>query len=123
MKYCISFFLLFSFYISKAQLTNTTWIGDFAVPSPMECSFIFTADTALVKLNETNEILEIMTYRVSGDTLFLKKVSGMSPCNDGEPAVYSYKIKDKRLNLSPLDDVCDIRRDAFPANGLVLSEP
>lgn len=123
MRYWFFVFLLFSFPGLKAQLANTTWVGDFAVPTPTECSFIFSADTASLKLNQTNEVVEIMSYRVSGDTLFLRKISGMSPCYDQGDAVYRYKIEDKKLMLTALQDMCDIRRDAFPSTGLQLVEP
>lgn len=123
MKFCI-FLLFVTLSIGvNAQLAKTSWKGTFLVPEPVECSFTFHADTAFLSVTSTGEVMETMKYRLSGDTLFLSKLYGISPCYDDKEAVYLCKVEKKKLLITVLDDYCYMRAGAFPVSGLELIEP
>ena len=58
---------------------------------------------------------------VKGDTVFLKKLSGSSPCGS-EEASYIYSIKDDVLFLKLVNDPCEIRSGAFSPEGYKRSK-
>jgi hypothetical protein len=49
-----------------------------------------------------------MTYRYSGDTLELHKVSGGSPCGD-EKGQYRAQVAGGKLKLIAVHDPCEVR--------------
>ncbi len=123
MRYII-FVLFLSVSVNvKAQLANTKWKGEFTVPDRIECEFLFNADTAFLSSASLGGVIETMNYRVSGDTIFLSRISGMSPCYGDKEASYLFRIDEKKLFVTVIDDFCDIRANAFPKDGLVMIEP
>lgn len=122
---------------SKAQgkpatsLAGTTWKGTSYVPGPLICALQFNKDTVRLLYVEGPEImirdgvgapraasgkdsvaLETMTYRYSGDTLELHKVSGGSPCGD-EKGQYRAQVAGGKLKLIAVQDPCEARPYAF----------
>lgn len=123
MRYAI-FVLFFCLSLGgRAQLANTSWKGTFTVPELIECDFIFKTDTAFLSAPALGGVIETMRYRVSGDTLFVSRISGMSPCYGDKEAVYLMKIENRKLFVTVVDDFCDIRAQAFPKDGLNMIEP
>lgn len=112
-----TFFVLFLFSYTtglNAQLKNTTWLGELKMPNPMECYYSFEVDTARLSMMETNEDYEVMLYRINKDTLFIKKIKGISPCSTESEGIYSFKINKDKLSIKPLEDDCGDRVFAFP---------
>lgn len=95
-------------------LLNTHWKGIMNVPDALECGLTFKQDSAIVYLDVTP--IETMHYRVSGDTVFLKKIEGASPCVS-ETGAYRYQIKNDVLTLSLIKDDCSGRAQAFTPEG------
>jgi len=121
---------------AKAQLTGTRWKGIANVPTPLDCLFYFKTDTLLLQyagsqpvtltgadgdmISATGKdsiVIETMTYKISGDTLTLQKVKGGSPCTD-EIGAYKITIKDNKLLVALIDDACEARVQAWPADPL-----
>lgn len=75
--------------ITQAQIANTKWAGKLAVPELLPVTLSFKADVFEIYLTENMELLESMSYKISGDTLNLTKTTGGSPCADGS----SFKLK------------------------------
>lgn len=95
-------------------LTNTKWYGTFNVPDPMSGTLEFKKDTVLLSID--GELIESMTYKEKGETLVLQKIFGQSNCNEaiGE---YQFQLKDKVLVLTPMQDACEMRKNAFSKEG------
>lgn len=119
MTICCVFFLIT--YSLNAQVKNTSWRGFYNVPDPVDAILAFTNDTVSLSTAD-GDLLEIMTFRTSSDTLFLKKVTGQSPCDMENEGSYLMNFKENKLFLLPVSDNCDIRRNAFPAEGLAKVE-
>ena len=99
---------------SPNDLAESKWSGTLNAPDPMPGLLVFTADSMICTSGDI--VLETMNYRIQGDTLLLKKLSGGSPCHD-ELGLYAYEIEDAILTLLPLQDSCVARTFAFSADG------
>lgn len=117
MKFLIFAFLVFLHYGLQAQVKSSSWQGTIYVPTPMDCRLDFRTDTAVIRSLESGEMVEMMNYRTAGDTLYLRKLGGMSPCDFEKEAIYLYRIDGERLLLNVQQDECDARRYAFPKDG------
>ncbi|MFM2361105.1 MAG: hypothetical protein EAZ16_00820 [Sphingobacteriales bacterium] len=98
----------------SSSLSNTKWSGSMNVPDPMGVVLDFKTDTLTVLIGE--EIVESMSYTVSGDTLKIKKLFGSSPCGD-EEGKYKYTIKNDLLTIAEVEDACSLRAAAFSPAG------
>lgn len=105
----------------KAQLANTSWIGNFNIPEPAKMILQFKTDTLSLNYPD-GTALEIMNYKINNDTLSLRKLDGESDCESSKEALYKIEIKDKKLNLSMLSDDCSSRISAWPSGGLEKME-
>lgn len=118
-----------------SPLAGTSWKGTSYVPDPLTCLMkfskdtlrIFYADDPEININDgqggmrtasgkDSAILETMTYRLSGDTLELRKVSGGSPCGE-EKGQYHAQAAGGKLKFILIQDPCAVRpyalRDEF----------
>lgn len=107
----IAFSLLCTF--SYAQLSGTRWTGNVAAPEVIPVTLNFNADVFEVLVSESNEIIETMTYKVSGDTLIVKKTSGGSPCPNGSAFKVKFAIQGDRLMITPISDDCPMRAESW----------
>lgn len=108
--------LVFSAITVSAQtnLTATKWKGIAYIPDAAEVYLSFAKDSVVMLRN--NDPLETMHYSLSGDTLRIAKLSGMSPC--GESAgTYKLSIKNNTLFLEAISDDCNERMNAFSPEG------
>lgn len=101
-----------------AQLANSVWKGDFLINNPVEGNFVFEVTTAHVEIN--GNIIETMEYHTKGDTLYLTKLDGMSPCEEEDEAVYTYSVDSGRLIIKVVKDGCEVRKYVFPEEGFEL---
>jgi hypothetical protein len=99
--------------LAQAQLTSSKWNGSLNVPELVPVALTFKSDTLEVIYAENGEVLETMSYKVSGDTLLLKKISGGSPCPDGSTFKVKYSIKQEHLVITPLSDDCPMRSESW----------
>lgn len=108
--------LSFHWWINPApnDLLNTKWTGLVNVPDPRDGALEFKKDSIMVEIN--HDIIEYLSYQVKGDTLLVKKLSGISPCLE-ETGRYIYRIKDNQLTISVIEDGCTARSDAFSRDG------
>lgn len=98
--------------VASAQLTGTKWKGLPNIPEPYEAIFDFRKDTLLLVVEQTI-IVETMTYSLKGDTLFLKKLDGKSPCENGSEGSYKLVKDGDKFTLVSLKDDCSERAAAF----------
>lgn len=108
--------LVFSIITVSAQtnLTATKWKGVAYIPDAAEVILSFTKDSVVMLRN--NDPLETMHYTLSGDTLSIAKLSGMSPCGQNA-GTYKLSIKNNTLFLEAINDDCNERMNAFSPEG------
>ena len=99
--------------VAQAQIANTKWTGNLMVPDPAAVNLSFKADVFEVYIAENNQLLETMSYKISGDTILLRKTSGGSPCPDGSTFTLKYAIQGDQLLLTLLSDECPERAGAW----------
>lgn len=100
-------------------LKNTQWSGKVNAPDPYDGTFVFTADTTTLYIN--GGVIETSLYKVSGDTLKMVKLNGMSSCGYSDTGYYKYNIKDSVLTITLIKDNCSDRGNAFSAEGYKAS--
>lgn len=114
MKSIVSLLLLMCLgTFAHAQLANTKWTGSLTVPEPTPVYLNFQTDVFEVFLAESNELVETMSYKISGDTITVKKTSGNSACPDGSTFTLKYAVQGEQLLLTPLSDDCPERSGAW----------
>jgi cell wall-associated protease len=96
------------------KLANTKWNGTINIPEEAPCTFSFKNDTLFAYVG--GQLFETNTYEERGDTLFMKKITGNSPCGQ-EVGQYKYEVKDNVLTISTLKDDCEERRNCFKPEG------
>lgn len=116
-KLLISALVLFSLQ-GKAQLDGTKWSGVFLIPEPAPCILSFEKDTMKLFLQDATAPLEVSTYNIKGEVLYIKKVDGSSPCDTTVTGSYYFKIDSGKLHIDVIDDQCPPRVYAFPKQPL-----
>ena len=111
----ISFLVLLSVSVLSvsAQLQDTKWRNTMYIPDAVVIIFDFKKDTVSIHIAANGSLVETMTYTVSKDTLRLTKVSGTSPCSGGVTGDYKIELKEEKLYISPINDPCSDRSNAF----------
>lgn len=126
--------LIVAFNSLHAQLppmAGTSWKGTLYIPTPETCALKFGTDTLGLIYFEDRSItkmdargnpqditvhdsmtVEQMNYKLRGDTLFIKKINGRSPC-DGQPGQYKLTILNDKMTFTAISDPCEPRIDAF----------
>lgn len=99
----------------KGELANTIWKGQFNIPNSRMMFLKFKTDTVELKYPD-NTPIETMKYKISNDTLTIRKLSGATSCSYTEDATYKIMIKDKKLVLTLLNDDCHDRRTVWPTD-------
>lgn len=99
---------------SQVTLTNTKWTGVANIPDPYDVQLEFKKDTFLLIADA--QTIETMWYGMKGDTITIKKLVGMSPCDEQE-GTYKITIKDDKLILTAISDPCMPRVNAFTPEG------
>jgi hypothetical protein len=116
----LSFFTIANTY---AQLQNTKWQGMLMIPDGTECYVEFRQDTATISTLKNNSLVEEMKYSIKSDTITFFKISGISPCDEGSPGIYKYRINDNTLLLTLISDECDVRANSGMTEGLTRIIP
>ncbi len=99
--------------LAQAQLANTKWTGNLAVPEISPVYLHFKPDVFEVYLQESNELIETMSYKLSGDTITLKKISGGSPCPDASEFKLKYAMQGEQMLITLVSDDCPERAGAW----------
>lgn len=111
---------MFTINTTSAQisaLAKTNWAGVAYVPTELNVKLSFGVDTLKLVMADNNLVLETMTYRLSNDTLFIKKLSGNSPCENDQEGVYRVAVREKLLTITVISDPCAERGSAFSSAG------
>ena len=102
---------------ANAQFANTSWKGQFNIPDATDMILQFKTDTLQLTYPD-NTPLETMSYKISNDTLTVRKLDGQSECSYDQYATYKIFMKDKKLFIAPINDDCSIRLGACPSDGM-----
>lgn len=113
----ILFFAFGSANAANAQFANTFWKGQFNIPDPTQMILQFKTDSLCLNYPDSTPF-ETMSYKISYDTLTIRKLDGQSECSYDQDATYEIKIKDNKLFVTPLNDDCSVRVAAWPSDGL-----
>jgi hypothetical protein len=111
----IIFILLATFLLKPAiaQLKNTRWEAAIKGDNPRNTILDFKKDTVILYAASNNEIVETMTYTVSGHTFTVKKIEGQSDCDNTTPGRYGFEIKGDKMLIKLISDVCNDRSSAL----------
>ncbi|GAB3021923.1 hypothetical protein [Spirosoma pulveris] len=99
---------------TKNPLANTAWQGEVYLEQPANVVFTFKTDTVDMRLSDTKEIIETMTYTVKDDVMTWKKTSGGSPCDTQGSGRCRYTITNDALTLTVIQDDCEARASSLP---------
>jgi hypothetical protein len=114
---CVVFMIVAT--AAKAQLANTKWSGLMNVPTQQNVILDFKTDTVKMILPDNDGYVgETMLYSVKDSVITLKKVDGNSPC-DQSAFTLTYAIKGNQLFVKTLSDVCEDRKNAWPATPFI----
>lgn len=114
MKKVFTVFIIICFcQAARAQFANTNWTGTItAGGSTINILWNLAADTSFFYNNDDNTLLDVSVYKVQDSTLSLKKVSGLSSC-DEEEGIYKFVLNGNDLMLYLSKDSCTDRSEAL----------
>jgi subtilisin family serine protease len=107
------FFSLSSF--TQVSLSNNTWYAHTNIPRSTDIQLVFKKDSFLI-LDETGrQTGETMVYALHGDSLFIKKISGLTPCANETEGWYriGWLENGKNLSFQTIGDPCPERVNFF----------
>ncbi|RYE09910.1 MAG: hypothetical protein EOP44_02045 [Sphingobacteriaceae bacterium] len=119
MKNVIAIFVLCMISFSaNAQLAGTKWKGKVNIPNSTEVIFDFKTDVADV-VTTTGMPVESCSYTIKSDTITFKKLKGGSPCPVSSMFTVQFSVKDNQMNIIPLTDDCEGRKDTFTREAFI----
>ena len=111
-KYILMLFMLFSSFITFSQnnLENSKWKIHTEIPRSSDLQYEFKKDT-LVVFNDSAIETQRMLFSQQHDTLYLKMLSGTSPCPIGTEGWYTvvWQENGKTFSLKVIKDGCGSR--------------
>ncbi len=123
MKKIFTLFVIVSIaQTTKAQFANTSWLGNFKIPDETQMLLHFTQDSLLLSYATSAESVERSTYKITGDTLSMVKIDGISPCSIADSATYKIELREGKLYITSLVDYCYERATAWPDEGMIKKE-
>jgi hypothetical protein len=111
-------FILFASIASAssfAQLQNTSWSGTIKGDNPRNAILSFKKDTVTLYTVSDSEVVERMTYIISGSSFTVKKIDGQSDCDNTNPGKYGFVFKDGKMIVTLSSDACSDRSTALDA--------
>lgn len=116
----VAFHLIATNLIAQNTLINTKWNAHFEIPRSFDTKIEFKKDTFSVY--RPNGMMAESNYFIqSNDSLFIRKLSGVSPCQDA--SVGWYKIEwlenGSKFILHNLSDSCRPRSNAWTSMRIV----
>ncbi|GAB3960774.1 S8 family peptidase [Spirosoma harenae] len=111
------FFALLTNVQAQLPIQGTKWNGLLKLPNETRVQLTFRNDTLLIGNGSSSAILEKMQYEQMGDSLFIQKVSGQSPCGTNAIGLYRliYTNNGENFSLKLIRDDCPERRQLFNA--------
>ena len=113
LKTLLPVWMIFLYTTAFAQLENSKWQGVFKIPGEEDCFFDFKKDTVSFHFSSSGDLIETMLYTISNDSIHIKKIEGMSPCDGGDTGNYKMKLDGDKLCFTLIDDPCEARSAAF----------
>jgi hypothetical protein len=108
-KYIIMSFVIFSSFItfSQTSLENSKWKIHTEIPRSSDLQYEFKKDT-LVVFNDSGIETQRMLFSQQHDTLYLKMLSGTSPCPMGTEGWYTVVWQENKqtFSLKVIKDGC-----------------
>ena len=111
-QYIILVFVLFSSLItlSQTRLENSKWKIHTEIPRSADLQYEFKKDTLIV-FNDAGVETQRMLFSQQKDTLYLKMLSGSSPCPIGTEGWYAvaWQENNQTFSLKVIRDGCGSR--------------
>ena len=100
---------------SQIQIDNTRWNAHTDIPISVEIQLVFKKDSFLILSQDGKYLVELMTYSLRGDSLYLRKIFGQTPCDNGTEGRYRIQALKKSENFSfqLINDACGPRSNFF----------
>lgn len=109
-------YLIFTSAVSFPQipLASSKWNAHTEVPGPIDLVLEFKTNEILIFLKDGQEA-ERMTFSQHHDSLFIRKISGMSPCPEGAEVWYRIEWLEngEKFLLHNINDSCPDRVKGF----------
>jgi hypothetical protein len=105
--------------ISRAQLTNSKWMGSLIMDNTVSVIWNFGKDTLKVIALADSSMIETMTYKTEPGFLFISRVNGISTCDNNTIGKYKFDIRDEKLYLTAVDDACAERSGSISSDPMI----
>jgi len=105
--------------ITRAQLTNSKWMGTLLMEQTVSVIWKFEKDTVTVLALADSSLIEKMTYKTEPGYLFIIRINGMSSCDNYTIGKYKFDIRDEKLFLTAVDDACTDRSGAITSDPMI----
>ena len=115
----LTMLFLGSITCSRAQLSNTKWMGTVLMEKPVSVIWKFDKDTLKVLALTDSSMIETMTFKTEPGYLFITRVTGISTCDNSTIGKYKFDIRDEKLYLTAVDDACSDRSEAISGDPLI----
>jgi len=116
-KYFIASWTLFltTRAISQNQLRNNRWYAHTDIPRSADIQLVFQKDSFFILSQNGKLLAEAMMFSVHSDSLYLRKLSGMTPCANQTEGLYriEWLQNGERFQLRSLNDPCPQRVNFF----------
>ena len=106
--------LSFLFSYSQTPIANTKWNAHHEIPQNMDLIYLFKKDSFFI-LRPNGRLAETMIFSQKGDSLYIKKITGVTPCIEGAEGWYKIQWFEngKTFSMSNLSDSCRQRANSF----------
>ena len=102
--------------IVQIQISNSKWKGQTEVPRTADVDLEFTKDTFRI-IGQAGRGLEVIFFSQHNDSLYIRKISGASPCPEGTEAWYriEWLENSEKFLLHLINDSCTRRANGIKA--------
>ena len=106
--------LLIVFFV----LVTATWAADFktgtysATAGGVKWSLTYDANGKVTVASDGKPVVE-GTYKVTGDEIAITDVKGPMACGEGQVGKYKWKLEEKKLTFTKVEDECEGRAGAL----------
>ncbi|MEO6719752.1 MAG: hypothetical protein ABIN67_05260 [Ferruginibacter sp.] len=124
MKKLLSALIVICFcQVANAQLANNSWTGTVSAGGgDINALWKLTADSSFFYSNDDNSLLDVSVITIHDSTLTIKKVSGLSGCNETQVGVYTFNITDDKLKIYLVKDECDERGEVLDKSSFIRQD-
>ena len=112
----IALFIFFCTHcaVAQIQISNSKWEARLEIPRQADVDMEFTKDTFRI-VSKVGREFEVMFFSQHNDSLYIRKISGITPCPDGAEGWYRIEWLEngEKFFLQPINDSCTRRSNSF----------